>query len=94
MTELEMVEALLGAYAAPSVLVGFMLLKGFASVINNNIKTKNWPIAIREPLDWLASSNKKAKETGDFYVDSVLEATKEVTDKKASNLVKVLKLFS
>lgn len=94
MTELEMVEALLGAYAAPSVLVGFLIIKGVAASVNNNLSTKRWPKWIRGGLDWLASSDKKAKETSDIYVDSVVEVAQQMKSKEAGGLVKLIKLFS
>jgi hypothetical protein len=94
MNESEAVILLLENYAGPAVLVGFAILKGVAAVLNNNLSTKKWPTWIRSSLDWLASADKKGKETGDDYVDSVVEISKNATVKKAGKLVKLLKVFS
>lgn len=93
MTELDAIELLIGAYAAPAVGVGFLVLKGVASILNNNISTKRWPEWLRGSIDWLASADKRAKETGDSYADSAIEIVQEVKKSKRT-ATKLLKLFS
>jgi hypothetical protein len=94
MNESDALMLLLETYSAPAVVVGFAVLKGFAAVINNNLSTKGWHPWLRAGLDFLASADKKAKETGNVYVDSVIESGEVVAAKKAGKLVKILKILS
>ena len=55
-----------------SLTVAFLVLKGFAAVLVNNLDTQEWG-KFGKVLDWLASSNKKAKLTGDSFADSVIK---------------------
>ncbi len=60
------------ALAVPSLAVWILTVKGIASVITNNFNTEHWGKA-GAVLDWLASTNKKGKLTGDEKIDSLLD---------------------
>ena len=97
MNELEAIEVLISAYA-PAALIYFIGAKGLAAWINNNVSTVNWPKPLRKTLDWLASANKKAKDTGEMEADQAIrkvlikEAAKAGPKTKA--VAKLLNLFS
>ena len=50
----------------------FLVIKGFAAVLVNNLPTQKWG-KIGKVLEWLASANKEAKMTGDSFADSVIK---------------------
>lgn len=80
------------ALAIPSLAVWIMTIKGVASVITNNFNTEHWGRA-GIVLDWLASTNKKAKLTGNEQIDSLLDiAARSVPSKTV--LGKLLRILS
>lgn len=96
---MQAIDTLLSTYAGPTVLVGWLTLKGIAGVVNNNVSTKDWPSWLRGSLDWLASADKKAKETSDFNTDNAIEVLQAVNEKAAKGtttgkVLSIFKLFS
>ena len=83
---------LLENYASATVLSGFIVLKGCASVVANNFNTEDWK-GIGKAIDWLASNNKKAKLTGTPAIDAQIES--RILGVKPKGLIrKVLKFLS
>lgn len=80
------------ALAVPSIAVYILTAKGVASVITNNFDTQDWGKA-GDILDWLASTNKKGKMTGDKHVDSLIEIATEAIPKKTI-VGKLLRILS
>lgn len=79
------------ALAVPSIAAYIFTVKGVASVITNNFDTQDWGKA-GDVLDWLASTNKKGKLTGDKQVDSLINIAKEAIPQKTivGKLLRVL----
>lgn len=98
MNEHEAIETLLTLYGTPIALSAWFTLKGVAAAVNNNFSTVNWPKPLRKALDWLASANKKGKETGEFEADQAIrkavikEAAKAGPKTKA--IAKILNILS
>ena len=80
------------AVAIPSIAVYILTIKGIASVITNNWNTENWG-KIGDVLDWLASTNKKGKLTGDPRVDSLLDIAARAVPEKTI-VGKILRFLS
>lgn len=80
------------AVAIPSLAVYIMTIKGIASVITNNLNTEHWG-RFGDILDWLASTNKKGKLTGDEKIDSLLDIAARTVPSKTI-LGKLLKVLS
>ena len=62
-----------------------------ASIVTNNFHTEEWRIG--PILDWLASTNKKAKFTGDYLADDKIDHAQKVNEPRSAAL-KFLSKFS
>lgn len=80
------------ALAVPSVAAYIFTIKGVASVITNNFDTQDWGKA-GDVLDWLASTNKKGKLTGDDRADSLIKLATQAIPKKTI-VGKLLRILS
>jgi len=80
------------ALAVPSIAAYILVIKGIASVITNNLNTETWGNA-GDALDWLASTNKKAKLTGKQEIDSLLEIAARAVPEKTI-VGKILRILS
>jgi|26BtaG_2_1085354.scaffolds.fasta_scaffold09765_3 hypothetical protein len=86
------IEFALSEYAGATALTAFIMLKGVAAVAVNNLDTQKWG-KVGKLVDWLASSNKKAKLTGSPELDQALVA--KIAESKPKNIVaKVLNFLS
>jgi len=82
----------LSEYVGATALTGFIIVKGLAAVVANNLDTQKWG-KTGKIIDWLASSNKKAKLTGSPELDQIL--VEKITESKPKNVIsKVLNFLS
>lgn len=85
------------ALAVPSIAAYIFTVKGVASVITNNFDTQDWPdfgwFKTSSVLDFLASTNKKGKLTGNNQTDSLIKLATQAIPKKTI-VGKLLRILS
>lgn len=89
---IDLISLIIEQYGPVGWAAGFLALKGCAAIIANNFHTEEYG-KVGKVIEWLASSNKKAKLVGDPILDAkILGAVKD--SKPVKKINRILNIFS